>query len=147
MAPSPTGFLHVGTARTTIFNYLFARMMKGEFILRIEDTDLERSDKKFETDIIDGLKWLGVEWDGEITRQSERLDIYKKYLEKLLIAGKAFYCPHSEEELEKERKSQLWAKESPKHICSAREQKLIDGLIRFKNDAENPISFKDEIRG
>lgn len=147
MAPSPTGNLHVGTARTTIFNFLYARHMGGEFILRIEDTDIERSEKKFEEDIISGLKWLGIEWDGEITRQSERIDIYEKYLIQMLAEGKAFYCPHSEEELETERKSQLWAKESPKHICDAREKNLISGLIRYKNDADKNIVFKDEIRG
>ena len=147
MAPSPTGFLHVGTARTAIFNFLYARHMGGEFILRIEDTDVGRSEKHFEEDIVDGLKWLGIDWDGEITRQSERIDIYEKYIKKLLDEDKAFYCPHSEEELERERKSQLWDKKSPRHVCDARDKKANTGLIRFKNDAFEDITFTDEIRG
>ena len=83
-APSPTGFLHVGSARTALFNYLFAKKNQGIFILRIEDTDKERSKPEFEKDIIEGLKWLGIEWDKEPYRQSERKDIYAKYLKKLL---------------------------------------------------------------
>ena len=100
IAPSPTGFLHIGTARTALFNWLFARKHGGEFILRIEDTDLERSDKKYEEDIIEGLKWLGLDWNGEIYRQSKRLDVYEKYLRHLLDYGKAFWCNHSKEKLD-----------------------------------------------
>ena len=95
IAPSPTGFLHIGTVRTALFSWIFARQNKGKFILRVEDTDLERSDSRFEKDIIDGLKWLGIDWDGEIYRQSERLDIYEKYLTRLLKEGGAFWCFHS----------------------------------------------------
>ena len=81
----PTGNLHIGTARTALFNWLFAKSQGGEFILRIEDTDLERSDKKYEEDIVAGLTWLGLDWHNkEIFRQSERLDIYAKYLKELL---------------------------------------------------------------
>ncbi|MBU1177399.1 glutamate--tRNA ligase, partial [Patescibacteria group bacterium] len=76
-APSPTGLFHIGTARTALFNYLFAKKNHGEFILRIEDTDLERSEQKYEEDIINNLKWLGLEWDGNIFKQSERIEIYK----------------------------------------------------------------------
>ena len=77
IAPSPTGNLHIGTARTALFNWLFAKKNNGEFILRMEDTDIERSDKKYEKDIINGLNWLGLGWDNkEIFRQSERLDKY-----------------------------------------------------------------------
>ena len=88
IAPSPTGPLHIGTARTALFNYLFARKHNGSFILRIEDTDLERSDSKYEKDIIDGLKWLGIEWD-ELYKQSKRTKTYEKYLKKLLNSGHA----------------------------------------------------------
>lgn len=147
MAPSPTGFVNVATARTTIFNFLYARHMGGEFILRIEDTDIKRSEKRFEEDIITGLKWLGIEWDGDITRQSERIDTYEKHIKRLLEEEKAFRCPHTEEELEKERKNQLWEKESPRHVCDARDKKLNSGLIRFKNDITEEIKFNDEIRG
>src|SRR3989338_1652742 len=101
MAPSPTGNLHIGTARTTLFNWLFARKNKGEFLLRIEDTDLERSKPEYEKDVIDGLRWLGLGWDNkEIIRQSERLNIYEAYLKKLLSSSKAFWCDHTKEELE-----------------------------------------------
>src|SRR3989344_6129524 len=95
IAPSPTGMFHIGTARTALFSWAYARQNGGEFILRIEDTDLERSEQRFEDDIIDGLKWLGLDWDNEgIVRQTERLDIYEKYLNKMLVAGSAFWCAH-----------------------------------------------------
>src|SRR4030042_761842 len=102
IAPSPTGPLHIGTARTALFNYLFAKKYGGSFILRIEDTDLERSDPKYEKDILDGLKWLEFEWD-EFYKQSERIETYTKHLKKLLDSGRGFYCYHSEKELETER--------------------------------------------
>lgn len=88
-APSPTGLFHIGSARTALFNYLYARKHNGKFILRVEDTDKSRSEKQYEDDIINGLKWLGLEWD-EFHRQSERTEIYKKYLQKLLDERKAY---------------------------------------------------------
>lgn len=100
IAPSPTGLLHVGTARTALFNWLFAKQKGGEFILRIEDTDRERSKKEFEEDIVEGLKWLGLEWD-EMYRQSERGLIYKKYIDQLVSNGKAFLCFHKPETRDK----------------------------------------------
>src|SRR3989344_5125295 len=115
IAPSPTGFLHIGTARTALFNYLFAKKYQGSFILRIEDTDLERSDQKYEKDIVENLSWLGLKWNEGINiggdwapyRQSERTYTYSKYIEKLLKDGTAFYCFHSEKELKKEKKEQI----------------------------------------
>jgi len=100
--------MHVGLARTALFNYLFAKKHNGVFVLRIEDTDAERSDPKYEKDITETLKWLGIEWDEGPDmggpygpyRQSERGEIYKKYLEGLIKEGKAYYCFCSEEELE-----------------------------------------------
>jgi len=89
-APSPTGVLHIGGARTALFNYLFTRQNKGKFILRIEDTDTERSKPEYEEDIIAGLKWLGLEWD-EFFKQGERKEIYKKYLKKILEENKAYF--------------------------------------------------------
>ena len=108
IAPSPTGYFHIGTARTALFNYLFAKKQEGVFVLRIEDTDLERSDKAFETDIFESLDWLGIVPDESPARggpyapyrQSERLASYRPYLEKLLAGGSAYYCPHSEDELD-----------------------------------------------
>ena len=103
IAPSPTGYFHIGTARTALFNYLYAKKNKGEFIVRIEDTDKERSEKKYEEDALESLKWLGLEWDGEVVRQSERTEIYKKYLVKLLEEGKVYWCVCTKEELEAHR--------------------------------------------
>ncbi|MDO8496447.1 MAG: glutamate--tRNA ligase [bacterium] len=151
IAPSPTGNLHIGTARTALFNWLFAKSQGGEFILRIEDTDLERSNKKYEEDIVAGLTWLGLDWHNkEIFRQSERLDIYAKYLKELLDSNKAFWCDHSKEELETEQKEQSTRKEAPRHICNHKNKKLEKGqIIRLSvnTDSKEKISFKDEIRG
>ena len=89
-APSPTGYLHIGSARTALFNWLYARHSGGKFILRIEDTDLERSKAEFLDEILDSLKWLGLDWDTELIHQSKRLDIYRKYAKKLLDEGLAY---------------------------------------------------------
>lgn len=146
-APSPTGTLHIGGARTALFNYLFARQQKGEFLLRIEDTDKERSRPEFEKDIIESLKWLGLDWDGEIIYQSKRLDVYEKYLKKLLDEDKIFWCPHQKEELEIEKEGQIDRRESPRHICDFRQGGANEGILRFKNDAKGKIIFIDLIRG
>jgi len=116
-APSPTGFLHLGSARTTLFNYLFARKNKGKFILRIDDTDKDRSEKKYEKDILEGIKWLGLDWNEGPYYQSQRTELYQKYLKKLLDSGKAFWCFHTKEELEKEKEEQMKRGEAPRHIC------------------------------
>lgn len=142
LAPSPTGSLHIGTARTALFNWLFARKQKGRFILRIEDTDQERSKKEFEEDIKDSLRWLGLSWDEEY-HQSERSAIYKKYLTALLEKGKAFYCNHPSEKDSGERKP---------HTCDSPSKESFDlaqdkGIIRFKNDIKEKIVFHDIIRG
>lgn len=146
-APSPTGTLHIGGARTALFNYLFAKQQKGEFILRIEDTDKERSKPEFKKDIIESLKWLGLDWDGEIIYQSKRLEIYEEYLKKLLSQGKIFWCSHTKDELEKEKQEQMEKKEPLRHFCAWREGGVKQGILRFKNDAEEKIIFKDLIRG
>ena len=114
-APSPTGPLHIGGARSALFNYLLARKSGGEFIVRIEDTDLERSSKESEVNIQESLAWLGLDadesvWDGGNFgpyRQTERLELYKKYADQLLAEGKAYYCYCSEEEIEAERAAQM----------------------------------------
>jgi len=90
-APSPTGSLHIGSARTALFNWLYARNQGGEFILRIEDTDKERSDEKHIDEILSSLKWLGLNWDGEVLYQSKRFDIYKQYAKELVVQEKAYY--------------------------------------------------------
>lgn len=156
IAPAPTGFLHIGTARTALFNYLFAKKNQGSFILRIEDTDIERSDPKWEKDIIDSLKWLGIEWDEGPYRQSERLDIYAKYLKKLLDEDKAYYCFCSEEELEAQRQYQMAIGEAPRYSgkCASLfkeevKKYLAEGkpsIIRFRVPAKK-LEFDDLIRG
>ncbi|MBU4082592.1 glutamate--tRNA ligase [Patescibacteria group bacterium] len=145
IAPSPTGTLHLGTARMALFNYLFAKKNGGDFILRIEDTDLARSDRKYEKDILENLEWLGLKWDEEPCRQSERKEIYQKYIKKLFDSGQAFWCGCSKEELEEEKKGQMERKESPRHICE-KKTKEGEGIIRF-HCPDKKIFFDDMIKG
>lgn len=120
-APSPTGPFSLGNARTALFNWLFARHEGGEFLLRIEDTDKERSKKKYEDDLLECLKWLGLNWDNKkIFRQSERTRVYEKFLKKLLDDRKAYYCFCSPEELESERQAQLTQGLAPKYSGKCR---------------------------
>ena len=159
--PSPTGYMHIGTARTALFNFLFARHNGGEFLFRIEDTDTERSKPEFIEDIIESMRWLGLRWDGEILKQSERKEIYAKYIKQLLDSGKAFWCYHTKEDLEKEKKEQADRGEAQVHFCSHKNGKLktqnsklkttaknskTDGVIRLVCK-ENKIKFNDLIRG
>ncbi|MBI2406472.1 MAG: glutamate--tRNA ligase, partial [Candidatus Harrisonbacteria bacterium] len=141
IAPSPTGNLHVGTAHTALFNWLFAHRSGGKFILRVEDTDRERSKPEFETNIIEGLRWLGLNWDegpdtgGEYGpyRQTERLDTYETYLKKLLAKDAAYFCVCSNEELESVRVAELRRGVAPKYSgkCRAANRKTGPGVIRF----------------
>ncbi|HIP91835.1 MAG TPA: glutamate--tRNA ligase, partial [Thermotoga sp.] len=120
-APSPTGFLHVGGARTALFNYLFARKENGKFILRIEDTDIERSREDYEKRLMDALRWLGIDWDegpdvgGDYGpyRQSERINIYHEVAEYLVKKKKAYYVYAYPEEIEKIREQLLKEKKAP----------------------------------
>jgi nondiscriminating glutamyl-tRNA synthetase len=163
-APSPTGPLHVGGSRTALFNYLFAKQNNGKFILRIEDTDKERSEQKWTDEIIEQMKWLGIEWSegpdvgGEFGpyKQSQRLDVYKKYLEKLLEEKKAYYCFCTEEELENKRQEQMSRGLAPKydgkcaHLPDEVVQKNLEEkkscVIRFKIENKK-VKFNDLIRG
>ena len=151
IAPSPTGFLHIGTGQSALYNWLFAKKMGGKFYLRIEDTDKERSTKEYEQSILDALKWLDLDWEGEVIRQSERTDNYRKALEQLLREGKAFYCHHSQEELEAERQRQEYEKVPPRHECNHKNLPLGTeggGIIRLNvGDSPQIISFDDQIRG
>lgn len=164
IAPSPTGTLHIGTVRTALFNYLFSQKYKGTFILRIEDTDVERSKKEYEEEIIEGLKWLGIEWQegpdlggsSGYYRQSERKEIYKKYLEKLLKEGKIYYCFCSQEELEAHRNYLMSIGEAPRYSEKCRElsEKEIKKnlkekkpfVLRFKTPKKKVV-FTDIVRG
>ncbi len=167
MAPSPTGMLHVGTARAGLFNWLFARHHKGTFILRIEDTDKERSLPEHELTIIEGLKWLGLEWDegpdigpdGTLItkgdygpyRQSESFGLYREYLEKLVAEQKAYHCYCTKEELEAEQKALETAKLPPKYSGKCRDLTeppagRTSSVIRLKIP-EIKVAFDDLIRG
>ncbi len=149
MAPSPTGNLHIGTARTALFNWLYAKKYGGKLILRIEDTDTERSKPEFEKDIIDQLKWLGIIWDEGPVRQSDRLHIYEGYLRQLLAHGNAYWCDCTKEDLEAKRKNMMEAGIAPKYDGHCRDKKIQESpnaVIRFMMP-ERVFSFTDLVRG
>jgi glutamyl-tRNA synthetase len=164
IAPSPTGKLHIGTARTALFNYLFAKKHEGKFIVRMEDTDSGRSAPDFERDILDGLLWLGLPWDEgpEIGgpfgpyQQKARLGIYQEFAEQLIQAGKAYRCFCTPEELEKERLQQQKAGQAPRYSGKCRnltpEQVAANeangqySVVRFKV-LDGKVEFDDLIRG
>jgi glutamyl-tRNA synthetase len=149
-APSPTGRFHAGVARTALFSYLWARKNNGKFILRIDDTDKERSKKEFEDEIKEGLKFLGIDWDLEF-RQSERLEIYKKIAFRLIDEGLAYKCYCSPEELEKYREEALRKKISPRYPKTCRMRKDSPDkpfAIRFKvPEDELYVEFEDLVMG
>lgn len=163
-APSPTGPLHIGGARTTLYNYLFAKQHKGSFILRIEDTDKERSDQKWTQEIIDELHWLGIEWDegpdigGAFGpyKQSQRLENYQTYLKKLFTDKKAYFCFCLPEELEAKRQDQITRGVAPKYdgTCRNLSEATIEenvknnkpSVIRFVVENKK-VKFTDLIRG
>lgn len=153
-APSPTGPLNFGGARTALFNWLFTRHEGGSFILRIEDTDLERSKPEFEENIKDSLSWLGLEWD-EFYRQTDRVDRYTHHIESLLEKGLAYYCFCSPEETEAEQQAQMSQGLQPKYSGKCRSLSLEEARKRIQNEksvirlrvAEKEISFNDLVRG
>ena len=145
-APSPTGPFHIGGARSALFNFLLARKTGGKMILRIEDTDLERSSRESEENIKAALKWLGITWDEGIDvggengpyRQTERLEIYRKYTEQLLKEGKAYYCYCTDEELEQERQTLLAKGEMPRYMGHCRnltKEQIAEQIKKYKNNA------------
>src|ERR1051325_8111517 len=140
-APSPTGPFSLGNARTALFNWFFARHEKGDFLLRIEDTDKARSRPEFEKDLIEGLEWLGINWDEKFIRQSERLPIYENYLKKLLKEKKAYYCFCTEEDLESERQAQLSQGLQPKYGGRCRRISYEEAEERAKKE-KSVIRFK-----
>ena len=164
-APSPTGPFHIGGARSALFNWLLARRYGGKLILRIEDTDLERSSRESEENIKDALRWLGMDWDEGIDvggdhgpyRQTERLPIYAEYTARLLESGKAYRCYCTDEELEAERQELMAKGQMPQYmgkcqnLSAADEQKLIvEGrkpTIRFRVPKNQTVSFHDAVRG
>jgi nondiscriminating glutamyl-tRNA synthetase len=163
-APSPTGLLHVGNARTALYNWLFARQKKGVHVLRIEDTDVERSEVRFETQLLEDLRWLGIDWDegpdigGHFApyRQSDRMDTYRRYAERLLDEGKAYLCFCTAEDLERER--QAAAVEHRPQVYSGKCRQCDPAEARRRRDngeaaairlkiPEHPIDFHDIVRG
>lgn len=150
-APSPTGFLHVGGARTALYCYLEARRRGGQFILRIEDTDHERSTQASVDAILDGMEWLGLNYDEGPFYQTQRLDRYRHVAEDLVGQGKAYRCWCSKERLEKMREAQMAAGDKPRYDGRCREHAVaIEGVtpvIRFRNPQEGSVVFTDKVRG
>lgn len=150
-APSPTGYLHVGGARTALFSWLYARKHGGQFVLRIEDTDLERSTAESVNAILEGMTWLGLEYDEGPFYQTHRFDRYKEVIQQLLDQGDAYYCYCSKEELDDMREQQRANKEKPRYDgrCRHRTEPRpgVEPVIRFKNPTEGSVVVKDVIRG
>lgn len=149
-APSPTGYLHIGGARTALYSWLFARHNEGSFILRIEDTDRERSTPESVQAILDGMNWLGLNYDEEPIYQTSRFERYAEIVEKLLDEGKAYRCYCSKERLEKLREEQMANRQKPRydgHCRELTEPGQGSFVIRFKNPGEGNVEFDDMIRG
>ncbi len=164
-APSPTGYLHVGGARTALFNYLFAQQNKGKFVLRIEDTDLARSTEQSVDGILEGMTFLGLEWDEGPTQggehgpyfQSQRLDLYQQHADQLVASGRAYHCFCTPEELDEMRKIATSKKQDPKydgrcrHLTEEKRQAHLQagrkGILRFKTHSDGATVVNDLIRG
>ncbi|MFN9620957.1 MAG: glutamate--tRNA ligase [Synechococcaceae cyanobacterium] len=157
LAPSPTGTLHIGTARTAVFNWLFARRHGGQFLLRIEDTDRERSRPEYTANILDGLRWLGLDWDGEPVIQSARVELHRAAIGRLLASGHAYRCYATEAELAEMRERQQAENHPPRYdnrhrsLSSEQEQAFRDegreAVVRFRIDDERVIRWQDLVRG
>lgn len=147
-APSPTGFLHIGGARTALFNYLFAKHMGGKFLLRIEDTDRARSTKEATQAILDGLSWLGLKWDDEVVFQFARAGRHAEVAKQLVEAGKAYYCYTTQAELEAWREANPNAKfKSPWRDSDATPPDAVPPAIRLKAPQEGSVTVSDHVRG
>jgi glutamyl-tRNA synthetase len=148
--PSPSGYLHVGNARTAIFNWLYARHMKGCFVLRIEDTDKERSTKESVEAIFEALEWLEVDWDEGPYFQSERSEIYQQHIQQLLDADRAYYCTCTPEALEAMRKKGMAAGGKPKYDGTCRAKRLTrteNAVVRFKAPLAGTTVLEDVVKG
>ena len=151
-APSPTGFLHVGGARTALFSWLYARHCNGQFVLRIEDTDRERSTQEAIDAIIDSMKWIDLKWDEGPYYQTKRFDRYTEVINKLLAEGKAYKCYCSKERLEKMRDEQMKAGLKPRYDGHCREDHTEHSpdepyVIRFRNPDDGVVAFDDMVKG
>ena len=157
LAPSPTGPLHIGTARTAVFNWLYARRNKGRFLLRIEDTDKQRSKPEFTRNILEGLRWLGIDWDEEPVVQSARGALHRQAIADLLASGKAYRCYCSEAELEAMRNARKAAGQPPRydnrhrHLTADQEAAFQregrEAVVRFAIDDSEEIHWHDLVRG
>ena len=151
-APSPTGVLHVGGARTALFCWLFSRKVGGKFVLRIEDTDLERSTEASVQAILDGMAWLNLDYDEGPYYQTQRFDRYKAAIQQLVDQGDAYYCACSKDRLEKLREQQMANRQKPRYDGCCRELGLTPGdsedlVIRFKNPQQGAVTFVDQVKG
>lgn len=150
-APSPTGFLHIGGVRTALFNWLFARHHGGQFVLRIEDTDHERSTEESITEILESMRWLGLDWDEGPYRQTERQEIYSAKVDQLLREGKAYRCYCTQEELDQKRVDAQKKGLKPKYDGTCRERtdqpEGAPSVVRFKAPLEGSIVVEDLLRG
>ncbi|EDZ63063.1 Glutamyl-tRNA synthetase [Sulfurimonas gotlandica GD1] len=151
-APSPTGYLHIGGLRTALFSYLWAKKNGGEFVLRIEDTDKARNSQEATDAILKAFEWLGLDHDGEITYQSQRDEIYAKYIKQLLDEGKAYKCYMSKEELTELRETQMANKERTKYNGKYRDfdgtpPEGVEPVIRIKAPLTGEILVKDGVKG
>lgn len=151
-APSPTGYLHIGGLRTALFNYLYARAKGGKFLLRIEDTDLQRNSQEATEAILKAFDWTGLNYDGEVVYQSQRFEIYKQYIQRLLQEGKAYYCYMTKEELDALREEQRANKLPPRYDNRYRDFKGtppsgVSPVVRLKTPLEGVIAFEDGVKG
>jgi glutamyl-tRNA synthetase len=149
-APSPTGALHIGGVRTALFNYVYAKQNKGKFLIRIEDTDLERSTREFETNILQGLSDLGINPDEPPVRQSERSDLYQKAVNQIIESGNAYYCNCSKERLDEMRAAQQSKGLKPQYDGKCRNLALeadASTVLRLKTPQEGELIFHDLVRG
>jgi len=154
-APSPTGFLHLGSARTALYSWAYARRHGGKFVLRIEDTDLERSTKESVQAILDGMRWLGIDWDEGPFFQMQRLARYKEVAEQLIVAGHAYYDWTTKEELDVLRKQQMEKGEKPRYDGRWRPERAknltkpegVQPVIRFRTPEEGTVTWNDLVKG
>ncbi len=150
-APSPTGYLHIGGARTALFSWLYARKHGGRFILRIEDTDLERSSAESVNAILEGMTWLGLEYDEGPFYQTKRFDRYKEVIQQLLEQGHAYHCYCSREELDAMREQQMTNKEKPRYDGRCRHSSVprpgVEPVVRFKNPIDGDVVIDDLVKG
>ena len=155
IAPSPTGLVHVGNVRAALFNWMFARHHGGVFILRIDDTDRERSEQQYEDEIKEGFRWLGLDWDEGVDvggahgpyRQSDRMDRYREVVESLVESGHAYYDDRSSEELEALRQKAQREKLHPNYYIRRPEREASSGVVRFSVPQDASVEFEDVIRG